>query len=236
MTIIVPSKYPDIFQDCLTSINQFAPKEKKTLVRDGEDITPPAGWTLIQGIEPFIYSRNVNLGINACTDNVLLMNDDCCFTHENTVEAMEKVLEDYPDVGILSPKILGEVGNVNQSNVKSSIEYSDYRLAFVCVLIRRAVIDKIGLLDEQFIDYGWDDDDYCRRAQDAGFKLACTADVSVKHGHGEKGCTASFSRTGYRDNQGIYNKKWGPPKRIPGKSPTYLDKNLLVQDWRSMYR
>ena len=41
-------------------------------------------------------------------------------------------------------------------------------VAFVCVLIPRRTIERIGLLDERFCFYGFDDNDYCRRARIAG--------------------------------------------------------------------
>ena len=217
-TIIVPSKYPDIFQDCLTSINKFAPKENKTLVRDGEDIAPPAGWTVIEGIKPFIYSRNVNLGINACADNVLLCNDDVRFVNKETVERLDYVMGCNPEIGILSPRIDGGIGNVDQARVRTSVLYTQMRLAFVCVLIRRAVIDQIGLLDERFNAYGWDDVDYCRRAVNAGWKMAVTVDATVRHGHGKQTYSSSYlrepriysARCMIAQNQ--YQQKWGDTK------------------------
>jgi hypothetical protein len=38
------------------------------------------------------------------------------------------------------------------------------------MMIRREVIEQIGLLDEQFFMYG-EDLDYCKRAKDAGWKV-----------------------------------------------------------------
>src|ERR1035437_6100532 len=98
-TIIIPSRFADIFEDCKDSLNRFAPEANKILVRDGDAITPPEGWTTIQGpTGGFVYSRNVNMGIKACTGNVLLMNDDCLFTSGATVEKLERILENYPDI------------------------------------------------------------------------------------------------------------------------------------------
>lgn len=208
-TIIVPSRFPDIFEVCRVSLDKFAPNTPKILVRDGHDIPDPPNWKTIQAPEGrFIYSRNINLGINQSTDNVLLMNDDARFSQRGTIEALEKVLAAHPEVGILSPKIVGGVGNGDQYHVSEPLRCTGF-LAFVCVLIRREVIEKIGLLDEAFIGYGWDDVDYCRRAVVAGYKMAVTANASVLHGHGKYGCSASFSRTP-RDqgNKAIYYNKW----------------------------
>src|ERR1700731_4167905 len=76
-TIIFPSKHNDIFEACKNSIDKYAPKEKKILVRDGNAMPSPDHWITVQGpASPFVYSRNINLGIKQSTGDVLLTNDD----------------------------------------------------------------------------------------------------------------------------------------------------------------
>ena len=58
-------------------------------------------------------------------------------------------------------------------------------LAFFCTLIRRKVVEKIGLLDPAFSElFLGDDDDYCRRMQAAGFGLALSLRTYVWHASG----------------------------------------------------
>ncbi len=57
---------------------------------------------------------------------------------------------------------------------------------FFCAVIRRKVLDQIGLLDNQFADmkttFGLgEDDDWCYRARKAGYKLAVATDCYVWH-------------------------------------------------------
>jgi GT2 family glycosyltransferase len=52
-----------------------------------------------------------------------------------------------------------------------------------CLLIRRAVIDRIGLLDERFFMYG-EDLDWCLRARQAGWAVRYEPEVVVRHQHG----------------------------------------------------
>jgi GT2 family glycosyltransferase len=56
-------------------------------------------------------------------------------------------------------------------------------LVFYCAMIRRDVIEKVGLLGEQFGMGLGDDDDYCHRAQDAGFDLCYLGDLVIFHYH-----------------------------------------------------
>ena len=55
------------------------------------------------------------------------------------------------------------------------------RLVGFCLLIRREVIEAIGLLDEQFGVGCFEDDDYCLRAIQAGYRAVIAGDAFVHH-------------------------------------------------------
>ena len=83
--------------------------------------------------------------------------------------------------------------------------------AFFCVMLRRAVYDDVGPLDEAFGIGFFEDDDYCRRVEQAGWTIACADDVFVHH-H----LSASFSQLKqerrqalFEKNKAIYEDKWG---------------------------
>jgi GT2 family glycosyltransferase len=67
------------------------------------------------------------------------------------------------------------------------------RLVGFCLLIRREVISAIGLLDEQFSPGNFEDDDYCLRTIEAGFR-AVIARSSFVHHFGERTFAASNIR------------------------------------------
>jgi GT2 family glycosyltransferase len=213
-TIVVPSRYPDIFESCRSSLAFYSPSSPKILVRDGDAIEDPRGWTVIQGpLGPFCYARNVNLGIQACSGDILLLNDDCRIAQKGTLEALQGVLALRPDIGILSPNVDGIANGV--ASTGQPVQETKGYLSFVCVLIRRAVFDKIGLLDEKFDGYGGEDVDFCRRAQHEGFSLAITSLATVSHKH----CSSSYNRGHDQELKRAaanryYVEKWG--RRTPG--------------------
>ncbi len=55
------------------------------------------------------------------------------------------------------------------------------KLSGFCLLMKRAVYDKIGGLDERFGLGMFDDDDFAERARRAGFELAVAHDLFVHH-------------------------------------------------------
>ena len=52
-----------------------------------------------------------------------------------------------------------------------------------CMLVRREVLERVGLLDERFFMYG-EDLDWCLRARDAGWTVRYEPTVVVQHQHG----------------------------------------------------
>lgn len=56
-------------------------------------------------------------------------------------------------------------------------------LSFACVMLRRAVLDQIGLLDEGYFMY-FEDVDLCRRARAAGWKIVYCPEAQVLHHEG----------------------------------------------------
>src|SRR5216684_3019159 len=83
--------------------------------------------------------------------------------------------------------------------------------SFFCVAIRRDVVEEIGLLDEVYGLGYYEDDDYCRRASQANYKLVIADDVFVHHDH-----SVSFDKLGAKAaelmarNRGIFERRWGP--------------------------
>ncbi|HJL16613.1 MAG TPA: glycosyltransferase family 2 protein [Sandaracinaceae bacterium LLY-WYZ-13_1] len=53
-------------------------------------------------------------------------------------------------------------------------------LGFACVLVRREVVERVGLLDEGYFMY-FEDVDYCNRVRDAGWRILYWPDAEVVH-------------------------------------------------------
>jgi GT2 family glycosyltransferase/tetratricopeptide (TPR) repeat protein len=83
------------------------------------------------------------------------------------------------------------------------------RLVGFCLLVRREVFDKVGLLDERFGVGCFEDDDLCRRALRAGYRAAIARDAFVHHfGHRTfQGCGADFAAV-MRENAELFRAKW----------------------------
>ncbi|MBU2492303.1 MAG: glycosyltransferase [Bacteroidetes bacterium] len=85
------------------------------------------------------------------------------------------------------------------------------RVAFLCTLIKKEVIEKIGGLDERFSPGNYEDDDYCLRVQLAGYKTFIAKDVFIHH-YGSKSFKADgndkYEKLLNRNNN-LFVEKWG---------------------------
>lgn len=223
--IVVLSGFEDIFDQFQFSVDLYTPNIHRVLVTSRSFVPTlkfPERWTVVKGVEPFVFSRNANLGILAAEDSdVLLMNDDVQFTDIGNVEILPKLACENPKIGILSPQVIGSVGTREQRNTW----YNDKNpffiknpLRFVCVYLKRSILDEIGALDERFVGYGGDDLDYCYRVLGAGYQLAVTSSLFVTHGFESKTASASFSRTlgklqleSQNEMQFLLKMKWKMP-------------------------
>ena len=75
------------------------------------------------------------------------------------------------------------------------------------MLIRRSVLDEVGLLDEQFFMY-WEDTDLCMRVADKGYKIYYLGDIKIIHYKGESNKRHTLSFTiGFNKSMVSFEKK-----------------------------
>ncbi|MFQ5828089.1 MAG: glycosyltransferase [Candidatus Methylomirabilia bacterium] len=145
------------------------------------------------------FAAGNNRGIQAATgDYVILLNNDTIVT-EGWLERMITCAESDPAIGIVGPTSNYVSGHqLDQEARYQTLEdmeaYASHvarqragqwievqRLVGFCMLIKRAVTERIGLLDERYGVGNFEDDDYCLRARQVGFRLMMARDVFIHH-------------------------------------------------------
>ncbi|MBU1101710.1 MAG: glycosyltransferase [Bacteroidetes bacterium] len=194
------------------------------------------------------FPKAVNQGIlEAQGDYVLLINNDTVVT-EGWLERMVEIAEKHQEVGIVGP-ISNKVSGVQldkaaeYDSIQSMHKYASLvmnknkgiveefpRVAFLCTLIKKELIDKIGGLDERFSPGNFEDDDFCLRAQLAGYKTVIAKDVFIHH-YGSVSFLAE-GRDKYADrletNKKIFVNKWnGTPEQIWLEGHKITKRNVL---------
>lgn len=162
------------------------PRDRIIVVDDGareaaEPALPEIRW--ISGMRPFVFARNANIGIREAGQDVILMNDDAQLLTPGGFSALASVASVHSTVGLCSAAIRGQVSNRRQIELpdRCGLRMEKRRLCFVCVYIPWRTYVDVGPLDERFVGYGFEDDDYSLRVLMADRQLAIFDGCVVSH-------------------------------------------------------
>jgi len=192
-TVVIPNHYRDVIEPLLRSIHKYENSPDVLIVADRHDLD--YGYRRVRIDGKFIFSHAVNVGIDSCAPNdVILLNDDVRLIMP-TFRQLSKLAYSDDQIGILSPLIDGGCGNLFMRASRTDLwkPGMDFhfcnakggdRVTFACVYIKRSLIDSIGRFDENFKGYGFDDADMSIRTVKSGWKLAITNKLTVMHGKG----------------------------------------------------
>jgi glycosyltransferase involved in cell wall biosynthesis len=145
------------------------------------------------------FPKGINQGLKIALGKYLVIANNDIVVTKGWLETMIKAAETEEKIGLVGPisnsvswyqldkeavyttqeamyEYAAKVKEKNQGQVLESP-----RLAFLCTLLKRKVVDKLGGLDERFSPGNYEDDDYCLRAQMAGFKTVIVKDVFIHH-------------------------------------------------------
>lgn len=230
-SVIIPSKDVSNLDKSYQAAIAAEPHARIIIVDDGIEFNEDcdlfdfgdAQW--VNGEKPFIFSRNVNLGIRAAfadhkscwndwtyppSDGVVILNDDALLQTPGGFSLLARAAEEHPEYGLISSSC-NNVGNLNQRPKGiGGLRDEPRMVCFVAVYIPRRTIEAVGLLDEQFTGYGFDDDDYCYRVRRAGLKIGIHDGCFVDHAslkssfRGNPAAPASLV-----DGRAIFVAKWG---------------------------
>jgi len=174
------------------------------------------------------FPAATNQGIGAAAGEVLILLNNDVLVAPGWMSRLVRHIEDR------GPCLTGPVTNRIGNEAEIPVDYTTWQgfldcaerraadhdgrafpihtLTMFCLAMPRAVVERLGLLDEQFGVGTLEDDDYSMRARRAGIPLVCAEDVLVHH-FGE----SSFGRlvaSGERDrvleeNRRRFAAKWG---------------------------
>lgn len=238
--VVVTYNNLKLTQECLESLllySQYKNLELIVVDNNSSDDTPAfltewaegnASRKIVLNDDNLGFAAANNQGLLLATgDYLVLLNNDTYVTPGWVRTLMNHMKRDTA-LGLLGP-VTNNIGNearveIDYTDMPSMLERSAeytrahvgqlYPLrtaAFFCVMMPRAVFEKVGLLDEDFGRGFFEDDDYCRRVEQEGYRIACADDVFIHH-H----LSASFDKMKqserkklFEENKLTYEKKWG---------------------------
>lgn len=234
VSIIIPvyNNLSDL-RSCWTSIKKNTSIPYRLIIVDNgstEDVAYEADQNRIEVIRNptnmgFAYACNQGIR-EANGDYVVVLNSDTIVT-PGWLERLIWHMESDPMVGIVGPST-NFAGSLQQikTNYRTERELYDFseelyrmnsrrsleveKIVGVCMLMRRRMLEEVGLFDTRFGLGNYEDDDICLRARIGGYKILWAQDVFVHHS-GSK--TFRILNVNYNElleeNRKKFNQKWG---------------------------
>ena len=169
----------DCLKPCCEAIKKYVNLEDKEVIivangcKDGtreyvESLGEP--FKLLWYNEALGFPRANNEGIKiAKGEYILLLNNDAFLLEQEKDALVGLHLERF----MKNPKV-GIVGPIKAHNKQLNRSF----IVFFCAMVKRAVFDKIGYLDEVFGTGSSEDIDFCIRAQEAGYEIAVAGETN----------------------------------------------------------
>lgn len=181
------------------------------------------------------FAGGNNVGIKAASgDYVLLLNNDTVVSR-GWLTAMVKHMENNLEYGMCNP-VTNSIGNESMIKVRyhnaqelsefayittannMNMEYSDVdKMPLFATIIRKEMIDKIGMLDESYKIGMFEDDDYLEAALEANYGVVIAEDSFVHHinnGTFRKMEDEEYKKI-FETNKKIFEEKWNKKWHMP---------------------
>ena len=172
-----------------------------------------------------------NQGLQRATGKYVMLLDNDTIASAEAIDCLAAYLDNHSDVGLVASRLVDGDG-VTQDSAKSypgllvkarnvlglksskstfpqdedgAIE-PEYVIG-ACQMMRREVIEQIGLLDEA-IFYGPEDADWCLRVKQAGWKIHCLYNYTIMHDYRRSTKTRPLSPLGRKHIKALLYFYW----------------------------
>lgn len=137
--------------------------------------------TIVYNAKNLGFAGGVNSGMDVAStiSDICLLNVDA-MVQKGWLEALYETMSNTPKCGLVGP-LGNDIACRFQCEGMTDKDIIVPNLHFFCVLIRREVVDKIGLFDIQYGLGTYDDNDYGTRARLAGYVHCISAKSLVEH-------------------------------------------------------
>lgn len=179
---------------------------------------------LIRNEQNFGYVKAINQGIEqSASEFVCLLNNDTVVS-EGWLSEMINVANDNVDLGIINPSsnTLAQTPAKGQTIESYSASLKLFKgkwgelgqCSGFCMLIKREVIEKVGILDENYEVGYFEEADYCRKAQKAGYRFARAKAAYVYHVERHTFDKRPDKEELFTKNRKLFESRWGKSLRV----------------------
>ncbi len=242
--IILTFNQLEYTKKCVKSLRKHTPEPHEIIFVDNGSTDGTVKWLrrltqenkhyrLIENEQNLGFAKGCNQGIETSRGEfVLLLNNDVVVT-EGWLSGLLDCLSHAPDAGVVGPMTnnisgpqqvaFGQYRSVNYLDKYAATFKERFRhrripqrrMVGFCMLFKRALVERIGMLDESFGTGNFEDDDFCLRAALAGYQNYIAGDVFVHH----------YGSRSFIGNGIDYNAAMSGNRKILGKKWTLSSQN-----------
>lgn len=233
--IIIPVwNHPEMTRSCVNSIKKHTHFPYRIIIIDNASDEPTKQYlsslkeegekaVVIKNEENQGFIKAVNQGMRySNAPYVCIMNNDTVATDGWLGESIA-IFRKNDDIGVINPSSNTSCQFPGKLDIESYAKTLDafkgkYQELYTCrafsMVVKRAVIEKIGYLDDSYGMGYFDDTDYCKRAQASGYRTVRAKASYVYHKESQ-----SFSRIKEKSeiflrNENRFVSKWGRQLRV----------------------
>jgi GT2 family glycosyltransferase len=257
--IIVNYNGEEYLEDCLASLRRQTYSDLEVILVDNASHDGsvrlveqkfPEVW-LIKSKENLGYAGGNNIGLRqAKGEYILILNNDTVL-EKDAVESLIRGFGEIENLGAAQPKVLlmdeksrldscgsfftrtgflYHYGNYKNADLeKYNCPFPVYSVKGVCMLVKREVIEKVGLFDGDFFCF-FEESDFCHRVWLAGYECWYYPKAVIHHALGGAALKQPSSFVQYHSFKNrlcSYLKNLGG-KRLVKVLPVYLTLNVLL--------
>ncbi|MGH4120177.1 glycosyltransferase [Clostridium sp.] len=194
-------------QICVDSIRKYTKENTyEIIVVDNNSTDGTREWlkeqkdiVVILNDENVGFPKGCNIGIDAAgkENDILFLNNDTvatprwldnlkvCLYSSDSIGATASITNNcsnYQSISVPYSDIKDMMIFADANNVSNPEKWEQkVRLVAFCMLIKREVLNKIGVMDEQFTPGNFEDDDLCMRIIESGYKMMLCNDSFIHH-------------------------------------------------------
>jgi GT2 family glycosyltransferase len=186
--------------------------------------------TLIRNHSNFGFGRANNIAIRGAPSDhdIVLLNNDIEIHQSDWLLRMQAAAYVAADIGVVGCRLSRPEGMLQHAGAymppetfwgqqigggeKDINQYNDDRdvesVVFACVYLKRDVLERVGLLDEDYFCY-FEDTDYCYRAAASGYRILCCGGVTLVHHENASTKVNGITHSSlFRKGQRTFRGKW----------------------------
>ncbi len=185
--IVIPSGHPWNLRQLLESVTPETRKRVVAVVAPGYPVVDPTVHYVVRPPGPFIFSRSVNAGMATIPRHwdAIMTSDDVTFLTDDGPEKLVFFSRMMEGRGLVCPSVHGnrfdhpELKPRGRPDLRMVPRPSP--LPIICGVIPAGVRAAVGEWDESFAGYGYEDHDYVRRTESAGFSQMVYHGIEIFH-------------------------------------------------------